>query len=104
VDGFDEKNEVACEIYSRLGRLKGSQPDKVASDILKLNLIEQDRGSMWRKILCFASAEAAKTVQGNSWLATAVERFGIEIHVIPLPEAEKDLLLAAQARQVMVNK
>ncbi|HNP52533.1 MAG TPA: hypothetical protein PKJ85_12175 [Nitrosomonas nitrosa] len=104
LDGVDERNRVACEIYARLGRLKGSQPDKVASDLLKLNLVEQVRGGTWRKILCFASSEAAKVVQGKSWLAAATAHFRVEVRVVPLPEAERQLLLAAQARQVMVNK
>lgn len=104
LDGLDESNQVACEIYARLGRLKGSQPDKVASDLLKLNLVEQVRGGTWRKILCFASAEAAKIVQGKSWLTAATARFRVEVCVVPLPEAERQLLLGAQARQVMVNK
>jgi hypothetical protein len=104
LDGIDEKNQVVCEIYARIGRLKGSQPDKVASDLLKLCLIEQLRGSAWRKILCFASPEAAKIVLGKSWLAAAAKHFGVEVHVVALPENERELLLAAQARQIMVNK
>ena len=104
LDGLDEENHVACEIYSRLGKLKGSQPDKVASDLLKLSLVEDALGGRWRKILCFASEEAAKVVQGKSWLAAAAERFQVEVRLVTLAEAERELLLAAQARQVMVNQ
>ncbi|MAP27015.1 MAG: hypothetical protein CL578_07010 [Alteromonadaceae bacterium] len=104
LDGLDEKRQAVCEVYARIGRLKGSQPDKVASDILKLCLFEQFRGSSWRKILCFACPEAAKMVQGKSWLSAAVKLFGVEVHVISLTESERMKLLEAQARQVMVNK
>lgn len=103
LDGLDEKCQAVCEVYARIGRLKGSQPDKVASDILKLCLFEQFRGSAWRKIVCFACPEAAKMFQGRSWLAAAVKLFGVEVHVISLPESERIKLLSAQARQVMVN-
>ena len=103
IDGMDEKNRVMCEIYARLGRLKGSQPDKVASDLLKLNFVEHRRGGTWRKILAFASAEAAQVVQGQSWLAAAAVHYKVEIHVVPIPDSERALLLAAQARQRMVN-
>lgn len=104
LDGLDEENQAACEIYSRLGRLKGSQPDKVASDLLKLNLVEEALGGRWRKILCFASEEAARVVQGKSWLAAAAACFRVEVRLVTLAEAERELLLAAQARQVMVNQ
>lgn len=104
LDGLDEENQVACEIYARLGKLKGSQPDKVASDLLKLTLVEDVLGGRWRKILCFASEEAARVVQGRSWLAAAAARFQVEVHLVTLADAERELLLAAQARQVMVNQ
>ena len=104
LDGLDEKNQAVCEVYARIGRLKGSQPDKVASDLLKLCLFEHLRGGAWRKILCFACPEAAKIVLGKSWLSAAAEHFGIEVHVVTLGHHEQALLLAAQARQVMINK
>jgi len=104
LDGLDVESQVACEVYARLGKLKGSQPDKVASDLLKLNLVEEVFGGKWRKILCFASEEAARVIQGKSWLAAAAAHFEVEVHLVTLAEAERELLLAAQIRQVMVNE
>lgn len=104
LDGLDERRQVVCEVYARIGRLKGSQPDKVASDLLKLCLLEQLRGGAWRKLLCFACPEAAKIILGKSWLSAAAKHFGVEIHVVSLPENERAQLLAAQARQGMVNR
>ena len=47
VDGIDRSNRMLCEVYSRIGRLKGSQPDKVAGDMLKLMLAERMLGGTW---------------------------------------------------------
>lgn len=37
LDGLDEEHKAVCEIYARIGELKGSQPEKIASDILKMH-------------------------------------------------------------------
>ena len=103
VDGIDRERRVMCEVYSRIGRLKGSQPHKIASDMLKLALAERELGGKWLKLICFADSEAAKCVQGKSWLAVAALRMGFEVIVVELPSAIKERLLSAQRRQVMVN-
>ena len=54
-------------------------------------------------IMCFASDEAAKYVQGKSWVAEAARVFDVEIHVVQLPEDQKNNVLSAQKRQRMVN-
>lgn len=104
LDGLDENKKTACEIYARVGKLKGSQPDKVASDLLKMELVERLKGGKWRKIFCFVDPQAAKLLLGKSWLAVVVKTLNVEIHVTPLGEAEREKLIAAQTRQVMVNK
>jgi hypothetical protein len=104
LDGFDEEKDAVCEIYAHIGKLKGSQPDKVASDFLKMLLVEKYRERKMRKYFCFVSEEAASKVKGNSWLASVAKNFGIEIKVIELPEDKKSEILEAQERQKMVNK
>ena len=32
LDGYNKQNNAICEIYAHVGPLKGSQPNKVASD------------------------------------------------------------------------
>jgi hypothetical protein len=103
VDGIDRSNRILCEVYSRIGRLKGSQPDKVAGDMLKLMLAEKILGGTWRKLICLADLDAAKSFQGRTWLGAAIKTFGFELHVIDLPSNVRECLLAAQMRQVMVN-
>ena len=103
-DAIDPVNKVIVEAYARVGAVKGAQLHKIKGDILKLALIEKKLGSGWRKIMCFASDEAAKYVQGKSWVAEAAKEFGVEIHVIHLSEELKNKVLSAQDRQRMVNE
>ena len=70
---------------------------------MKLALIEKKLGQGWRKIMCFASEEASRYLRGNTWVAEAVKEFGIEIHVIQLPENVVFSLESAQKRQRMIN-
>lgn len=104
LDGLDENNKVLCEIYAHIGKPKGSQPDKVASDLLKMKLVEQTKGGSWKKNLCFVDDETAKHFQGKSWLAECIKQMEVKIHVVTLPEEVMRNLLAVQSRQKMVNK
>jgi len=102
-DAIDPINKVVVEVYARVGEVKGAQLHKIKGDILKLALIEKRLGAGWRKIMCFASDEAAKYVQGKSWVAEAAREFGVEIYVVQLPDEQKDNVISAQKRQRMVN-
>jgi hypothetical protein len=104
LDGLDPGNRVLCEAYARIGALHGSQPDKVAGDILKMLLVEKAKGGDWRKIYCFADNSAARNLRGRSWLADVARRFGVEVRVVSLPQHVRASVKAAQARQVMVNR
>ena len=103
LDGFDGDNKVICEIYARIGKLKGSQPDKLASDFLKMQLAEKELGGSFTKIFCFASEEASSCVKGSSWLAQAARQLGIKIKTISLPAELQADIKKAQSRQKMVN-
>jgi len=98
-DAIDPVNKVVVEAYARVGVVKGGQLHKIKGDILKLALIDKKLGSGWKKILCFASDKAAKYVQGNSWVAEAAREFGIEIHLVDLPDVQKTSVIEAQKRQ-----
>ena len=103
IDGVNHQHRVLCEIYSRVGKLKGSQPDKLASDVLKLLTVERVLGGKWRKVICFADSQAAKCVQGKSWLALATRQAEFDVVVVELSDSERNIILAAQNRQIMVN-
>lgn len=103
IDGINKEHRILCEVYSRIGTLKGSQPDKLASDMLKLVLAERQLGGSWRKVLCLADPFAAKPLQGRSWLAAAARTMGFEIVVVPLSPELRASIVIAQVRQKMVN-
>ena len=102
-DAIDPINKVVVEVYARVGEVKGGQLQKIKGDILKLALIGKNLGKGWRKILCFASDEAAKYIQGESWVAEAAREFEVEVHVMPLTSEQESKVIAAQRRQRMVN-
>ncbi|MDX1796606.1 MAG: hypothetical protein R3219_07755 [Hydrogenovibrio sp.] len=103
IDGYDQEKKVLCEVYARIGKLKGSQPDKLASDFLKMLFIEKEIGELHTKIFCFVSDDAKAYLTGKSWLGAAAKKFGITIKTIPLPPHLQESIKDAQLRQKMVN-
>lgn len=103
IDGFSAEGRILCEVYAHIGALRGGQPDKIAADILKLNLAERQKGGRWRKILLFADELACKQLKGLSWLAEACKDSQIEIEVAEVSREISEKIAAAQRRQKMVN-
>lgn len=103
IDGFSAEGRILCEVYAHVGALRGGQSDKIAADILKLNLAANRKGGKWRKILLFADESACKQLRGASWLAEACCDIGIEIEVAVISQGMKEKIAAAQQRQKMVN-
>jgi len=104
VDGINRDRRFICEIYSRIGKLQAAQVEKVASDILKLGVLERALGGTWRKAMCFADETAANVLRNRSWLAKASKDLGVEVIVLSLPDSVRKAVLAAQTRQIMVNR
>jgi len=102
VDGVNEAEGIYVEAYAHQGKLRGGQPDKVASDALKLALLARLRPECRRPILLFASNDAASSFEGNRWTARAIREFGIKVHVVDLTSEVVAGLNAAQIRQPMV--
>ncbi|MDI6616523.1 MAG: hypothetical protein QME27_07395 [Syntrophaceae bacterium] len=103
IDGFSCEGRILCEVYAHIGALRGGQPDKIAADILKLNLSANRKGGQWRKILLFADETACRHLRGASWLAEACSDSGIEIEVADINQDMKEKIATAQQRQKMVN-
>lgn len=100
VDGYSEDSPILCEIYSRIGKMKVAQHNKIGKDILKMLLIEKMQNKTFRKIIAFADEEAAKSFSGGeSWYSKLKDNFNIEILVIDIPSQLKESLLTAQKRQ-----
>ena len=104
LDGYSDEQHILCEAYARIGELKGSQPDKIASDILKMLLVEMILDSKFQKVLVFADQAAANTVLGQSWLADICRRVSVQIVVAEIGNELRNKLKNAQQRQEMVNK
>lgn len=103
VDGVDEASGTYVEIFAHQGPLKAAQFHKVARDALKLITIARDRPAGARLALAFASAQAARSVQGRSWLSEALRTWDVAVIVVDVDAAIRASVLEAQARQVMVN-
>jgi hypothetical protein len=100
VDGYSENPPILCEIYSRIGKMKVAQHNKIGKDILKMLLIEKMQNKTFRKIIAFADEEAAKSFSGGeSWYSKLKDNFNIEILVIDIPSELKESLINAQKRQ-----
>lgn len=99
VDGFDEEEKTICEIFTHVGALKSGQSRKVASDFLKMLLVEKTLGYELEKYFCFTDEKASAHVTGNSWLALAAKNFKINIKVIELPEERKKSIESVQIKQ-----
>lgn len=104
VDGINREHHFICEVYSRIGKLQAAQVEKVASDVLKLSVLERALGGKWRKAMCFADETAATVLRNRSWLAKAARDTNVEVLVLPLPKDMHEAVLAAQRRQFMTNE
>jgi len=102
-DAIHNDSKTVVEVYARIGAVRGAQLHKIKGDILKLAFIGVRLGDQWRRILCFASKEAASYVSGTSWVAQAARKFGVEVVVVDIPAETRESVLKAQTRQRMVN-
>ena len=103
VDGVNLEHATFVEVFARQGALKGAQFHKVARDAFKLITIARVYDDATTAI-AFGSAEAAACVTGRSWLAEALTTWNVKVIVVDIDSATRDAVIAAQARQVMVNQ
>ncbi|MBL1121396.1 MAG: hypothetical protein D8M26_00735 [Ignavibacteriae bacterium] len=100
VDGYSAEPPILCEIYSRIGKMKVAQHNKISKDILKKLLIEKLSYRQFKKIIAFADEEAAQPFsEGESWYSKLKEKFDIEVIIIQIPVELKSSILEAQKRQ-----
>lgn len=102
VDGVADDRSVFVEVFAHQGRLRGGQFHKVARDALKLITLRREHPGA-RLIVAFGDETAAACVTGRSWLAEALRTWGVEVLVVDVGADVRAGLVAAQARQVMVN-
>jgi len=99
IDGYSGRPPVICEAWAHIGKLRGSQPDKVMSDAFKLLFCEKLLRRKFRKILVFADEKAKQYFAGTSWLATCLREYGIEIVTLQLHPVLLSKIERAQERQ-----
>ncbi len=102
VDGVAPDRSVFVEAFAHQGRMKGSQPKKVAQDALKLITIRREQPEA-RVVLAFADEVAARSVLGKGWLAEALQTWAVEVRVVQLDDETRERIVAAQLRQQMIN-
>lgn len=97
-DGFCEEPLTLCEAWAHIGLAKSAQRNKVLADAFKLLYATQFYPNA-RKILALADHDAARHLQGTGWSGQALKKFGIEVHVVGLPESVREDIKKAQERQ-----
>lgn len=103
-DFYSSKGNIIGEIHTHLGRLKGSQTDKIASDILKMLLWEKVTGKEYKKYIYVCNNEELAQLQGKSALAVAIRQYGIRLRLYELGEDDAKKLESAMRRQNLVIK
>lgn len=102
VDGAAPDRSVFVEAFAHQGRMKGSQPKKVAQDALKLITLRRAHPEA-RVVLAFADELAADSVLGKGWLAEALRTWDVDVRVVEIEIEVRQAIVAAQLRQQMIN-
>lgn len=104
-DFFSEESKIIGEIHAHIGRLKGSQPGKIARDILKMNLLEETRKCKFRKYIAVCNEEEYKQLtEGDSFLKIAIETYDVKILLInDLNASVIERLEASMKRQNLIK-
>lgn len=102
-DFYSRENAIIGEIFSHIGKPKKAQDNKIANDILKMLLLEKLEHKTYRKIIVVCDEEERMHLEGSSVLSECIYQFGIEIKLIEIDDNLRNMLIAAQKRQRMVN-
>ena len=87
-DFYSKEHHVIGEIHVHAGRLKGGQPDKIASDILKMLLHDKIKDCIFQKYIVVCDEAEQQQLTGDSALAEAIRQFGIQVLLIPLEKSD----------------
>ena len=98
-DFFSEKEKIIGEIHAHEGRLKSSQQDKIASDILKMILYEKTSGLSYTKYIVVCGKEEYEQLNGKSYLAEAIREYGIILLYVEIPEEARMQLKETMLKQ-----
>ncbi|WFA82710.1 hypothetical protein [Paenibacillus amylolyticus] len=92
LDGYEE-GQYAIEIYAHIGSLKAGQRKKIATDILKLSLIDVPN-----KILIVHN-DVKNWLDKNSWIASAVKKHNIKVESADYSKTMEEKIRRTQKKQ-----
>ena len=103
-DFYSEEESIVGEIFSHIGKYKGSQPRKIANDILKMVLLDKVKNKTHKKLFVVCRDEEKNVLENSSsWLSECIRQFDVEVIKVDIPDIIKEQVLAAQKRQIMIN-
>ncbi len=83
---------VIAEAWAHQRAAKGSQPHKVAGDVLKLSYAAsflEGKGKNVKAFMLFACSEAARVLTNSGWRGAAAKHFGVEPVVVTIDDATR---------------
>lgn len=99
IDGVSADLTILVECWAHQGPAKVAQKYKLMNDAVKLHWIAQSLPIAPRLILCLTDPRAHSHLDGRSWQGYAIRDLGVELRVVPLPDAVRDAVEKAQIRQ-----
>ncbi len=105
-DFYSDKNKIIGEIHAHIGRLKGSQPGKIAKDIMKMNLLETIKKCKYKKFIAVCDSEEYKQLtESESFLAMAIKAFDVKVLLIDnLKLSDMEKLKESMKRQNLLSE
>ena len=98
---------VAVEVFAHIGRVKAAQRHKVHADVFKLALVRSlllEQGiTEVKAVFAFTCLECARSLSGKTWIADAAQRYGVQSINVELPSDLTAKVVAAQARQNLIE-
>jgi hypothetical protein len=99
IDGYSNEYRIMVEVFARIGKLAPAHYEKLASDLLKLKLVEDILKVPHKKYIAVCGEDVERYLCGSSWKALAVKYYGFEIVRIELSLDDREMILNAQQRQ-----
>ena len=98
-DIFSDEHHLIGEVYTHLGKLKSSQVDKIAADILKMIVYNEDYGKDYEMYYVVCDEAVKKCMLGNAVISNAIRIHKVQVECFELNEVLKKKLSATMKRQ-----
>ena len=98
-DIFSDEHHLIGEVYTHLGKLKSSQVDKIAADILKMIVYNEDYGKDYEMYYVVCDEAVKKCMLGNAVISNAIHIHKVQVECFELNEVLKKKLSATMKRQ-----